>query len=129
MSSKDDNLKPSFSLAVEYLHACPKSVLGQGSYSDSKWNTYFDSTENQPDTLIARGVSPVSCCNEDGGCQRKSSSGVCFPYNATFAEAEDLCMSIGRRLCRSDEINSGNCCGTGCKFDKQYTWVDNSKYI
>ena len=97
--------------------------------SNSKWNTYFDSTENQPDTLIALGESPISCCNEDGECQRKASDGGCFPYNATFTEAELFCHMLGRRLCRSDEINNGNCCGTGCQFDRQYTWVNNSKYI
>ena len=110
------------------VHGCPTSTLGQGSNSDSWWITYFDSAENQPDTLIALGESPVSCCNEEGECQR-SLFEVCFPYNATFAEAEDLCGSMGMRLCRSDEINSGNCCGKGCQFDRQYTWVNNSKYI
>ena len=95
--------------------------------SDSNWIQHFDSTENQPDTLIALGESPVSCCNEEGICQRKSSSGDCFPYNATFAEAENLCLSMGLQLCRSDQINSGNCCGIGCQFDRHYTWVNNSK--
>ena len=63
--------------------------------SDSTWKEKFDSTDNQPDILIMLGKSPVSCCNENGVCTRKHSDGECFPYNATYAEAEVICNSYG----------------------------------
>ena len=50
----------------------------------------------------------------------------CFPYDATFAEAEDFCRSMALRLCRADEINAGNCCSKGCWFDRHYTWFGNT---
>ena len=158
-----------FAAGVEYIHGCPSKVLGQGSWSDEKWNSHFDSTENQPDTLISLNKAPVSCCNDNGECTRIRPSvdrglwdtitgvvdnlvdvveevvenvvdevtdwlndiqeGECFPYDANFTEAEGICNQLGQRLCRSDEINNGNCCGVGCQFDRHYTWVDNSKYL
>ena len=170
-----------FPAGVEYIRGCPYSAnFGQGTWTDEKWSSKFGSPENQPDTLISLGKAPVSCCNDNGECQRllssedrgwfdsivntvtnvvddivdevedvvdsvgevveewseavedffsTASSGDCFPYDATFSEAEEICSALGLRMCRSDEINSGNCCGVGCSFDRHYTWVNNSKYI
>ena len=79
----------------EYVHSCPTQQFGQGTMSDSKWNSNFESTENQPDTLVALGRSPVNCCNDNGDCLRTQSDGECFPYNATYAEAGEICNSYG----------------------------------
>ena len=63
--------------------------------SDSKWISFFESTENQPDTLISLGKAPVSCCNDDGDCLRTQFNGDCFPYDATSDEAETICNLYG----------------------------------
>ena len=71
MSSKYDNCNLFFSSAQEYTHGCPGKELGQGSKSDSWYETHFDSTENQPNTMISLGKAPVSCCNDNGECIRQ----------------------------------------------------------
>ena len=119
----------------DYLPACPTAeLLGYSAtdgLSETSWVAKFGSIYNQPWTLIHDELSTVNCCNDtDGTCQRQyGDTGGCYPYNATFSEANVICEDEGLRLCRSDEILNGNCCGTGCWFSVHYTWVDNSKYI
>ena len=81
---------------MEYQHGCPTQTFGQGSdVLDGDWISDFESIENQPDKLISIGKSPVSCCDENGDCTRTDSDGECFPYDATYAEAEMICNSHG----------------------------------
>ena len=96
MFSRGDNWNSFTSAAVEYQHACAKQNFGQGGMGDSSWNKYFDSTENQPDFLMSLGKSPINCCNDNGDCLRTQSDGECFPYDATYAEAETICNSYGK---------------------------------
>ena len=110
-----------------FFHACPNRPLGQDNWSDQVWKGLFDSTDNTPDNLLANGLSTVNCCNGDGDCVRKfTATGDCFPYDATHAEAEAICESEARRLCRLDEIVAGNCCDKGCGFNRNYGWVERS---
>ena len=39
-----------------------------------------------------------------------------------FVEAQQLCVSQGRRLCTKDELAEDKCCETGCNFDEELTW-------
>jgi len=43
----------------------------------------------------------------------------------TFADAEAICESAGRRLCTVAELNDGVCCGTGCWHDHRAVWTRN----
>ena len=122
----------------DYLQACPpQELLGYSAacgLSEDSWVRNFGSIYTQPWTLIHDELATVNCCNDaDGTCQRQygntGNDADCYPFNATFSEANVICEDEGLRLCRSDEILNGNCCQTGCSFSYHYGWVDNSKYI
>merc|ERR1719254_479765 len=42
---------------------------------------------------------------------------------ATYAEAMEMCMAMGMRLCTKDELDGGVCCGTGGKCDDARIWT------
>ena len=124
-----------FLAEAEYLQGCTKNgkELGKGHKSDDWWIEKFDSLENQPWSLIWKGLAAVRCCSDEYpvslNCASRNSSGDCFGYGATFAEAKSICKADNRRLCRSDEIDNDICCGSGCEYDRMFAWVNNSKCI
>lgn len=65
------------------------------------------------------GTSNVRCCSEDGS---SCTSPGCHS-DKTFAEAEQICASEGKRLCRESEVLGNRCCGSGCGFDGQFIWA------
>merc|ERR1740117_483326 len=95
----------------------------------------------------ATAVANVQCCALDAGgavegfrasvfssttpsiwlaCGEKQ----CGPHDAqacgaltakTFAEAEQICRTEGKRVCTTDEV--GACCSQGCGFDGDLVWA------
>jgi len=46
---------------------------------------------------------------------------VCLKF-ATFAQAQQTCTDLGRRLCTPVELEDNLCCHTGCGFDYELIW-------
>jgi len=44
----------------------------------------------------------------------------------TFAEAEQICSTAGKRLCTTDEVADSICCNKGCGFNDDLLWATNS---
>jgi hypothetical protein len=98
-----------------------------------------------PTTFIdadATNTAAVRCCSDDGqSCTTQglsgSSTGAVFDLDGaevaqqacinavTFSEAAGICAADGLRLCTSDELDSGVCCGTGCWHDHRAIWTSN----
>lgn len=55
---------------------------------------------------LARGVGSNSCVSD-----------------VTFLEAHDICAASGLRLCSLEEMQGGECCGTGCTHNHHAMWV------
>lgn len=98
-----------------------------------------------PTTFIdadSTNTAAVRCCSDDGqSCTTQdlegSETGDVFDLDGnvvaqqacinevTFSEAAAICAAGGRRLCTSDELDSGVCCGTGCWHDHRAIWTSN----
>eukprot|EP01050_Picozoa_sp_SAG11_P011196 SAG11_NODE_1170_length_5614_cov_4.941795_5_plen_267_part_00 len=49
--------------------------------------------------------------------------------SATHVEADQICESLGGRLCSKTEVDSGCIRGTGCSFDVALVWTSDSSSI
>ncbi|KAL3933477.1 MAG: hypothetical protein SGBAC_010381 [Bacillariaceae sp.] len=88
---------------------------------------------NAKDTSLATGTDvAVRCCSdvEQPGflqiypsCPYADSEigGVCHD-SVTYHEANDLCGSVGARLCTVTELEQGCTAGTGCSHDEKMIW-------
>ena len=73
------------------------------------------------DTCPNNDANWIQTCSEESGynswgCNRDE-SGTCFPYNATYHEAVDVCEKVGGRLCTVSELIGRCCCSpmmSGC---------------
>ena len=57
----------------------------------------------------------VRCCAKDG------QSCVSNCGKQTYEDAKKTCQDNNRRLCKETELKK--CCGTGCGYDIQSTWI------
>jgi len=83
-------------------------------------------SEVQSTTLnSATAVADVQCCAMGGvgpECFRPITD--CLAQtDKTFAEAEQICRTAGKRLCTSVEVADSTCCGKGCGFDATFVWA------
>jgi len=61
-------------------------------------------------------------------CARSQINGVCYD-SVTWAEAEEICASVGSHLCRMEELSGDlalDTTETGCGFDNVYVWSNNT---
>ena len=83
------------------IEGCPKFQ----KTPKGKWITLKSTTE----------IHAVRCCAKDGqSCV--SDFGL-----QTYEDAKKTCQNKNRRLCKETELK--NCCGTGCGYDTQPTWI------
>jgi hypothetical protein len=87
----------------------------------------------QTEEVAGSSEKAVRCCSDtkkDGWiknskCSVWSFSGIGGKCDkaATFCEAEDICESVGARLCTVAELE-GNCAsGSGCNFNNEMSWA------
>eukprot|EP00929_Paragymnodinium_shiwhaense_P083388 TRINITY_DN44406_c0_g1_i1.p1 TRINITY_DN44406_c0_g1~~TRINITY_DN44406_c0_g1_i1.p1 ORF type:complete len:391 (-),score=56.98 TRINITY_DN44406_c0_g1_i1:409-1581(-) len=75
----------------------------------------------KPKPMSRTELAHVRCCSLDGtDCLSKHSA---CRARGTFEDAEELCKSLGRRLCSQAELESNLCCGTGCGMDNELVWT------
>jgi len=69
-------------------------------------------------------IGAVRCCTMSGDRCVTPGKGNPDECNkeATLQQAESKCTELGMRLCTSNELSDGKCCGTGCRFDLELTW-------
>ena len=68
----------------------------------------------------------VACCTNDvvGRCYAmKGDQSACYGDASTYAEAQQICQSDGKRLCTPTEVHSGTCCGKGCGTSDSNIWI------
>ena len=74
-----------------------------------------------------QALGEVQCCTAEFTATRTGClSGSNTAAKVTFWEAKALCEGQGWRLCRREEIDTGNsagACGTGCGYDGQLLWA------
>jgi hypothetical protein len=61
-------------------------------------------------------------------CARSQINGVCYD-SVTWAEAEEICASVGSHVCRMEELSGDlalDTTETGCGFDNVYVWSNNT---
>ena len=97
-----------------------------------------ENTESPPGfypVVITEGVNAakIACCSKDGStCSKKYTNDegneACRGGNrnkgrrTTWEEANLHCLSLGLRLCKSqEELNK--CCGQGCDSDDMLVWT------
>ena len=56
-------------------------------------------------------------------CAASVFDGTCHKNTDTYAEAVELCVGQGARLCTADELQANVARGTGCSIDWQLTWT------
>lgn len=121
----------------EELDTCPGyTVDGCDRDGDGDANplTYIRSVE---------GVADVRCCSGTDECQsqgfeplpafnlapvdfttpNEGTHTACY-FDVTYQEAMHICHSAGKRICTVAEMNSNQCCGTGCWHNHHPIWVD-----
>lgn len=60
-------------------------------------------------------------------CGESDASGLTCTNAVNHAEAEELCMGIGARLCTAEELYTyGESSGTGCMHDRRLIWSSSS---
>ena len=67
---------------------------------------------------MASSATRAVCADSEhgfGGCRGK----------LTFGAADDLCASVGARLCTSDELSNDAAAGSGCSYDAARVWSSN----
>merc|ERR1719401_2108704 len=92
--------------------SCGIWVSDLGCPNEEKGGSYVS-----PDTMVF-----TRCCSLFGdSCThpKKCKEGK----EATYAEAMEMCMAMGMRLCTKDELDEGVCCGTGGKCDDARIWT------
>jgi hypothetical protein len=120
---------------------CPPVVVPQPIVIDTCPGYTIDgcSTSNafegeNPLTFVrdVDGLADVRCCSTDGTqCQSQHFEGGddygshtgCY-FQVTYQEAMTVCHNAGMRICSVDEMNTGQCCGTGCWHDHNKIWVN-----
>ncbi|KAL7528166.1 hypothetical protein ACHAXR_002302 [Thalassiosira sp. AJA248-18] len=77
------------------------------------------------------GLHEVRCCSdtEKTGWKKNDNCAVWGESDVpqcnsskTLAEAENICLSAGARLCTAEELEADCTKGSGCQFDKQHVW-------
>ena len=75
-----------------------------------------------------QSLGEVQCCTAEFTATRVGClSGSNTAAKVTFWEARALCEGRGWRLCRREEIDTGNgggACGTGCGYDSTKLWAE-----
>ena len=99
-------LRPLFMLLEKTSNGASKPTIeGCPKFQKTKRITLKSTTEKHA----------VRCCAKDG------QSCVSDCGFQTYEDAKKTCENKNRRLCKATEL--GNCCGTGCNYDTQPTWI------
>jgi hypothetical protein len=69
-------------------------------------------------------IAPVRCCSDSMSCHSREIG--CMKQ--TYSDAKRTCANQGMRLCTWQEMKTNLCCGTGCNFDLELTWILRESY-
>ena len=74
------------------------------------------------DTEITGWKAPANACSVWGESDDTSEGWSCTS-NALFSEAQDVCASVGARLCTRQELRDSCATATGCGHDRDMLWT------
>ena len=65
----------------------------------------------------------VRCCSDDGTSCATVNDCKDSDNLMSYADAENECTAIGKRLCTKDELLTEVCCGAGGNCDSEVVWT------